>query len=169
MFSASFSQAGIPVTSSHGAGSALEAMIADAGIEEVREMYQSFPPLQWVVNLARKAMPMYDFDTAAAFVDPTGDKYQDLLQQIRSEYDKTQAQLREVCSIEHPLEGWPTLEVLARQSTPGLKVLGFVQAQVESAIRQLTRRGALEEEVDKLQSIANRLYQAKIALLGHVG
>ncbi len=136
VFSWNQSRHGIPGW--FGLGSALEGVIADAGIERVRTLYRDSPFFRALINNAQLALTRADIDVASAYAKLADEDAQTLFPLIRSEWDKTVKGVLDVIDKQQILGNRPHLLATVVRRNPHVDVLSHTQIVLRRRLSSAT-------------------------------
>jgi phosphoenolpyruvate carboxylase len=128
VFSWNQSRHGIPGW--FGVGSALDAVVADEGIERLRGLYATWPFFRALLDNAQLALVRGDIDVASYYARLAGEDGRGIFSVIKAEHDRTVARILEVTGDKQLLEGWQTVARAVKRRNPYVDVLSHAQIEL---------------------------------------
>jgi phosphoenolpyruvate carboxylase len=142
VFSWNQSRHGIPGW--FGLGSALRALVAQLGLERLRELHRASPFFRALVDNAQIALARADIDVAECYAALADDDARQLFPLIRAEWDRTVETVLAVAEQREILGHRPHILATVRRRNPSVDVLSHAQIEL---LRRLTQaRGEAERE-----------------------
>jgi phosphoenolpyruvate carboxylase len=141
VFSWNQSRHGIPGW--FGLGSALEAMVAEEGLERVQALYREWPLLRGLVDDARLALTQADPEVAAYYSRLAEPQDRGVFELIEEEHRRTVKAILAVSGDPTLMSPWPAVGRAAELRNPYVDVLSHVQVEL---LARLRRAGAEERE-----------------------
>ncbi len=130
-----------------GLGSALDAVIAQRGVDHTRDLYASWPFFRALIDNAQLALVRADMTVAAHYARLSDSEGSEVFALIRQEYDRTVARVLEVTRTHALLAASPTILHTVARRNPFVDVLNHAQIEL---LRRL-RAAASEEERERLR------------------
>jgi phosphoenolpyruvate carboxylase len=130
----------------YGLGAALDAALAEEGLEAVQRLYHNWPFFQALVDNAQVALTRSDIDVAAEYAKLADEDARRLFDLIREEHDRTVAAILRVTGEPAVLAAWPTIAATVQRRNPYVDVLSHTQITL---LRRL--RSAAEEDRDRIR------------------
>jgi phosphoenolpyruvate carboxylase len=118
-----------------GLGSALDAMIAERGLEYLRSIYQVWPFFRVLIDNAQLALVRADMDVAEHYARLGDAEGREVFALIRDEYEKTVARVLEVIQADQLLAASPTLAKNVARRNPYVDVLNHAQIELMRRMR----------------------------------
>jgi phosphoenolpyruvate carboxylase len=118
-----------------GLGSALEAIIADKGIEYIRTLYTEWPFFRVLIDNAQLALVRADMDVAEHYARLGDSEGHEVFALIRREYDRALARVLEVVQADVLLAQSPTLAKNVARRNPFVDVLNHAQIELMRRMR----------------------------------
>ena len=118
-----------------GLGSALEAMIAERGIEYLREQYTVWPFFRVLIDNAQLALVRADMDVAEHYARLGDNEGREVFSLIREEYDRTVARVLDVIQADALMAASPTLAKNVARRNPFVDVLNHAQIELMRRMR----------------------------------
>jgi phosphoenolpyruvate carboxylase len=134
-----------------GLGSALDAAVADRGLDYVRSLYGTWPFFRVLIDNAQLALVRADMDVAEHYARLGDAESGQVFASIREEYDRTVARVLEVTGGGALLAASPTLAKNVSRRNPLVDVLNH--AQIE-----LMRRMRAADSDDKREALRRALF-----------
>lgn len=134
-----------------GLGSALDAMIAERGIDYIRGLYTEWPFFRVLIDNAQLALVRADMDVAEHYARLGDTEGHEVFALIREEYDKALARVLEVVQADTLLAQSPTLAKNVARRNPFVDVLNH--AQIE-----LMRRMRAADSADERERLRRALF-----------
>jgi phosphoenolpyruvate carboxylase len=130
-----------------GLGSALDAAVADRGLEYVRSLYGTWPFFRVLIDNAQLALVRADMDVAEYYARLGDTEGGQVFAQIREEHDRTVKRVLEVAGSTALLAASPMLAKNVLRRNPLVDVLNHAQIEL---MRRM-RAAESEEEREKLR------------------
>jgi len=118
-----------------GLGSALEAIIAVRGVEQVRTLYTGWPFFRVLIDNAQLALVRADMDVAEYYARLGDSEGHEVFALIREEYNRTVARVLEVVQADALLAASPTLAKNVARRNPYVDVLNHAQIELMKRMR----------------------------------
>jgi phosphoenolpyruvate carboxylase len=118
-----------------GLGSALDAIIAEGGLERAREMYASWPFFHALVDNAQLALARSDIDVASHYARLADAEAPDVFPIIRAEHARTLTHLLAITGASRLLAAWPTIDESVTRRNPYVDVLSHAQIELLRRLR----------------------------------
>jgi len=118
-----------------GLGSALDAMVAERGIEYLRSIYVVWPFFRVLIDNAQLALVRADMDVAEHYARLGEAEGREVFTLIREEYDRTVARVLEVAQTDALLAASPTLARNVARRNPLVDVLNHAQIELMRRMR----------------------------------
>jgi phosphoenolpyruvate carboxylase len=118
-----------------GLGSALEAIIAEKGIEYIRTLYTEWPFFRVLIDNAQLALVRADMDVAEHYARLGDAEGHEVFVMIRKEYDRALARVLEVVQADVLLAQSPTLAKNVARRNPFVDVLNHAQIELMRRMR----------------------------------
>ncbi len=134
VFSWNQSRHGIPGW--FGLGSALQALVAELGVERARALYRGWPFLRGLVDDARVALTQADLEVAAQYALLAEPADRAVMERIREEHGRTLEGIRALSGEGSLMGAWPALEKAAARRNPYVDVLSHVQIELLRRLRE---------------------------------
>lgn len=128
VFSWNQSRHGIPGW--FGLGTALETMVAERGIEELRKLYRESPFFRALINNAQLALSRADIDVAAFYAQLTDPETRQVFSLIRAEWDRTVKGVLALLESQEILGNRPHLLATVHRRNPYVDVLSHAQIEL---------------------------------------
>ncbi|HET7826014.1 MAG TPA: phosphoenolpyruvate carboxylase [Anaeromyxobacter sp.] len=152
VFSWNQSRHGIPGW--FGLGSALEAMVAEAGLERVRALYREWPLLHGLVDDARLALTQSDLEVAESYSRLADAPDRAVFELIREEHGRTVKAILAVSRDPSLLSPWPAVAAAAERRNPYVDVLSHAQVELLARLKRASP-GELERVREALLVTVN--------------
>ena len=134
VFSWNQSRHGIPGW--FGLGSALQALVAEFGLEKMRELHRASPFFSALVDNAQLALARADIEVAACYAELADPDARPLFGLIRAEWERTVASVLAVADQREILGHRPHILAAVRRRNPHVDVLSHAQIEL---LRRLAR------------------------------
>jgi phosphoenolpyruvate carboxylase len=118
-----------------GLGSALDAAIADRGLEYVASLYATWPFFRVLIDNAQLALVRADMDVAEYYARLGDAEGKQVFASIREEYNRTVARVLDVSRSEVLLAASPTLAKNVARRNPFVDVLNHAQIELMRRLR----------------------------------
>lgn len=118
-----------------GLGSALDAIIADKGIDCVRSLYSGWPFFRVLIDNAQLALVRADMAVAEHYARLGEAEGREVFATIRDEYDRTVARILQVVRADALLGASPTLAKNVARRNPLVDVLNHAQIELMKRLR----------------------------------
>ena len=118
-----------------GLGSALDAAIADAGLDYVASLYASWPFFRVLIDNAQLALVRADMDVAEYYARLGDTEGRQVFAFIRDEYNRTVARVLDVSRSAALLAASPTLAKNVARRNPFVDVLNHAQIELMRRLR----------------------------------
>ncbi|HTM21318.1 MAG TPA: phosphoenolpyruvate carboxylase, partial [Kofleriaceae bacterium] len=132
-----------------GLGTALEAILADAGLDRARQLYRDWPFFRALVNNAQLALARADIDVASSYAALAGADGAPVFALIRDEHDRTMTHLSELAEGQPLLGNRPHLADAVRRRNPYVDVLSHAQIEL---LRRLDTAPTDSPQHDRLRA-----------------
>ena len=142
VFSWNQSRHGVPGW--YGLGSGLAAVIAEFGIDRVRELHRVSPFFRALVDNAQLALARADIDVAACYAQLADEDARRIFPLIRAEWDRTMGTVLAVADEREILGQRPHILATVRRRNPYVDVLSH--AQIELLRRLAVAENGAERE-----------------------
>ena len=133
----------------YGLGSGLDAIIAEIGIERVRDLYRESPFFRALINNAELALSRADIEVAEMYAKLADADAQKVFPLIRAEWDRTVAGVLAVIDKQQILGNRPHILATVKRRNPYVDVLSHVQVE----LRKRMAAGELEADRDRVLSV----------------
>ena len=118
-----------------GLGTALEALIADEGIDRVHALYRDWPFFQALVDNAQIALIRSDMDVAAEYAKLAEPELRSIFDAIVAEHRRTVAMVLQVTGEKAIMEAWPTIAATVRRRNPYVDLVSHAQVTLMQRLR----------------------------------
>ncbi|MCL2448291.1 MAG: phosphoenolpyruvate carboxylase [Polyangiaceae bacterium] len=118
-----------------GLGAALEAIIAEHGIEYIRKLYTEWPFFRVLIDNAQLALVRADMDVAEQYARLGDVEGREVFALIRQDYDRALAHVLEVAQADMLLAQSPTLAKNVARRNPFVDVLNHAQIELMRRMR----------------------------------
>jgi phosphoenolpyruvate carboxylase len=146
VFSWNQSRHGIPGW--FGLGAALEALVAERGLDATRALYREWPLLEGIVDSARIALAQADVEVAACYAALAAPEDRGVFDLIREEHRRTVEAVRGVTGDEQLMAPWPAAARAVERRNPYVDVLSHAQIELLRRLRE-----ARGEERDRVREV----------------
>jgi phosphoenolpyruvate carboxylase len=125
-----------------GLGSALDAVIAQSGVDQARNLYANWPFFRALIDNAQLALVRADMAVASHYARLSDSEGSEVYALIRQEYDRTVARVLEVTGTRALLAASPTIVDTVARRNPFVDVLNHAQIEL---LRRLRAAESAEE------------------------
>jgi phosphoenolpyruvate carboxylase len=118
-----------------GLGTALDALIADEGMERVHALYRDWPFFQALVDNAQIALIRSDMDVAAEYAKLAEPSLRSIFDEIAAEHRRTVDAVLKVTGEREIMEAWPTIAATVRRRNPYVDLVSHAQVTLLQRLR----------------------------------
>ncbi len=138
-----------------GLGSGLEAIIAQHGVDRVRDLYRKSPFFRALINNAQLALSRADIDVAACYAELAGEEGKQLFPLIRGEWERTVRSVLGVIDKQQILGNRPHLLSTVNRRNPYVDVLSHAQIELRRRLAGARDDGEREQILSSLFTTIN--------------
>jgi phosphoenolpyruvate carboxylase len=117
-------------------GTAIDALIEDRGIDEVRALYRASPFFRALINNAQLALSRADIDVASYYARLADDDAREIFPLIKNEWDRTVQGVLKVIEKNEILGNRPHLLATVQRRNPHVDVLSHTQIELRRRLAQ---------------------------------